>query len=71
MLWLAAHYAINIPNITLNGKSSYEQKRLSEKELAESMIPYAAHTNEIATVALNELGFEPTESDYKIALKRI
>ncbi|WP_217536901.1 hypothetical protein [Vibrio metschnikovii] len=47
------------------------KKRLSEKELVEGMIPYTAHSDELAEVTLNELGLEISESDYKAALKRI
>uniref|UniRef100_UPI001F416BB6 hypothetical protein n=1 Tax=Vibrio anguillarum TaxID=55601 RepID=UPI001F416BB6 len=44
---------------------------LSEKELLEGMTPYTAHVDELASVALDELGLELSESDYNTALKRI
>ncbi|MBF4254123.1 hypothetical protein EA007_25205, partial [Vibrio anguillarum] len=47
------------------------KKRLSEKELVEGMTPYTAHVDELASVALDELGLELSESDYNTALKRI
>ncbi|MFA0328507.1 hypothetical protein AB4526_05445 [Vibrio cyclitrophicus] len=47
------------------------KKRLSEKELVEGMTPYTAHADELAAAKLVELGLEPSESDYKAALKRI
>ncbi|EGR1128602.1 hypothetical protein EDL57_11305 [Vibrio cholerae] len=47
------------------------KKRLSEKELVEGMTPYTAHVDELASVALDELGLELSESDYNAALKRI
>lgn len=47
------------------------KKRLSEKELVEGMTPYTAHADELAAVKLDELSLEPSESDYKTALKRI
>lgn len=47
------------------------KKRLSEKKLVEGMTPYTAHVDELAAVTLDELGLEPSESDYKAALKRI
>ncbi|MFA0415430.1 hypothetical protein AB4520_16815 [Vibrio renipiscarius] len=46
-------------------------KRLSEIELLEGMTPYAAHTDALASGTWDELGLEPSESDYKTALKRI
>ncbi|WP_227876502.1 hypothetical protein [Photobacterium frigidiphilum] len=47
------------------------KKRLPEKELVEGMTPHTAHVDELADVTWDELGLEPTESDYKAALKRI
>lgn len=47
------------------------KKRLSEKELVEGMTPHTAHSGELAEVTLGELGLEISESDYKVALKRI
>ncbi|QFT37718.1 MULTISPECIES: hypothetical protein [unclassified Vibrio] len=47
------------------------KKRLSEKELVKGMTPYAAHADGLAAAKLDELSFEPSESDYKTALKRI
>lgn len=47
------------------------KKRLSEKELLEGMTPHTAHSDDLAEVTLDELGFEISESDYKAALKRI
>ncbi|MBF4218468.1 hypothetical protein, partial [Vibrio anguillarum] len=47
------------------------KKRLSEKELLEGMTPHTAHSDYLAEVTLDELGFEISESDYKAALKRI
>ncbi|EJB8448649.1 hypothetical protein BOO30_11120 [Vibrio navarrensis] len=47
------------------------KKRLSEKELVEGMTPYTAHVDELASVALDELGLKLSESDYNAALKRI
>ncbi|MEZ9398362.1 hypothetical protein AB4393_14870 [Vibrio splendidus] len=35
------------------------------------MTRHTAHADELATVSLEELGLEPSESDYKAALKRI
>jgi len=52
-------------------KRAMSKKRLSEKELVEGMTPHTAHVDELATVTLDELGLEPSESDYKAALKRI
>lgn len=60
-----------LSNLILNGKTSCEQKRLSEKELVEGMTPNTAHSGELAEVTLDELGLEISESDYKVALKRI
>ncbi|EOV1172293.1 hypothetical protein ACXQF3_001912 [Vibrio fluvialis] len=47
------------------------KKRLSEKELVEGVTPYTAHVDELASVTLDELGLELSESDYNAALKRI
>ena len=47
------------------------KKRLSEIELPEGMTPYTAHADILASGAWDELGLEPSESDYKTALKRI
>lgn len=47
------------------------KKRLLEKELVEGMTHHNAHADELATVSLKDLGLEPSESDYKAALKRI
>ncbi|WP_439146158.1 hypothetical protein [Vibrio sp.] len=47
------------------------KKRLSEKELLEGMTPHTAHSDGLATVSLDEVGLEPSESDYKAVLKRI
>ncbi len=47
------------------------KKQLSEKELVEGMTPYTAHADELAAAKLDEMGLEPSESDYKAALKRI
>ncbi len=47
------------------------KKRLSEKELVKGMTPYTAHADELAAAKLDELSLEPSESDYKTALKRI
>ncbi|AEH33981.1 putative uncharacterized protein [Vibrio anguillarum] len=52
-------------------KRAMSKKRLSEKELVEGMTPYTAHVDELASVALDELGLELSESDYNTALKRI
>lgn len=52
-------------------KRAMSKKRLSEKELVEGMTPYTAHVDELASVALDELGLELSESDYNAALKRI
>lgn len=47
------------------------KKRLSEKGLVKGMTPYTAHADELAAAKLDELSLEPSESDYKTALKRI
>ena len=47
------------------------KKRLSEKELLKGITPDTAHADELATVTWDELGLEPSESDYKAAMKRI
>lgn len=47
------------------------KKRLSEKELLDGITPYTAHADELATVSWDELGLEPSASDYKAAMKRI
>jgi len=47
------------------------KKRLAEKELVEGMTPYSVHADELTDVTWDELGLEPTESDYKAAFKRI
>ncbi|EKO3433621.1 hypothetical protein ACXQF3_004178 [Vibrio fluvialis] len=47
------------------------KKRLSEKKLVDGMNPYTAHVDELASVTLDELGLELSESDYNAALKRI
>lgn len=52
-------------------KRAMSKKRLSEKELVEGMTPYTAHVDELASVALDELGLELSESDYNAALKGI
>ncbi len=52
-------------------KRAMSKKRLSEKELVEGMTPYTAHVDELASVALDELGLKLSESDYNAALKRI
>lgn len=52
-------------------KRAMSKKRLSENELVEGMTPYTAHVDELASVALDELGLELSESDYNAALKRI
>lgn len=52
-------------------KRAMSKKRLSEIELVEGMTPYTAHVDELASVALDELGLELSESDYNAALKRI
>ena len=46
-------------------------KRLSEIELLEEMTSYTAHADILASGTWDELGLEPSESDYKTALKRI
>ncbi len=51
---------------TENGKN-----RLLEQELLDGMTSYTAHADELADVLLDELGFDPSGSDYKAALKRI
>lgn len=52
-------------------KRAMSKKRLSEKELVKGMTPYTAHADELAAAKLDELSLEPSESDYKTALKRI
>ena len=47
------------------------KKGLSEKELLRGINPDTAHADGLATVSWDELGLEPSESDYKAALKRI
>ncbi|CAK2508283.1 hypothetical protein AB4251_08680 [Vibrio lentus] len=47
------------------------KKKLSEKELLKGITSNTAHTDGLATVSLDEVGLEPSESDYKAALKRI
>ncbi|HBC3604988.1 MULTISPECIES: hypothetical protein [Vibrio] len=47
------------------------KKKLSEKELLKGITPNTAHADGLATVSLDEVGLEPSESDYKAALKRI
>lgn len=47
------------------------KKRLSEKELVKGMIPYTSNADELSGAKLDELSLEPSESDYKTALKRI
>lgn len=44
---------------------------MSEKELVDGITPYTAHADELATEKLDEIGLEPTDSDYQVALKRI
>jgi len=46
-------------------------KSLSEKELLEGMTSYNAHVDELATISLAEFGFELSEAEYKMAMKRI
>ena len=60
-----------LSNVILNGRASYEQKRFSENELVDGMAPYTAHVDELVAVTLEELDLDPSESDYKSALKRI
>jgi len=52
-------------------ETTMSKKMLSEKELIKGIAPDTAHTDELATVSWNELGLEPSESDYKAVLKRI
>ncbi|MEZ8855289.1 MULTISPECIES: hypothetical protein [Vibrio] len=47
------------------------KKKLSEKELLKGITPETAHADGLATVSLDEVGLEPSESDYKAVLKRI
>jgi len=47
------------------------KKKLSEKELLKGITPNTAHADGLATVSLDEVGLDPSESDYKAALKRI
>ncbi|MFA0056403.1 hypothetical protein [Vibrio echinoideorum] len=47
------------------------KKRLSEKELLDGITPDTAHADELATVSLDELGLEFSESEYKAVMKRI
>ncbi|MFA0563240.1 hypothetical protein AB4559_05850 [Vibrio sp. 10N.222.51.C8] len=47
------------------------KKKLSEKELLKDITPNTAHADALATVSLDEVGLEPSERDYKAALKRI
>ncbi|MFA0178758.1 hypothetical protein [Vibrio apostichopi] len=47
------------------------KKKLSEKELLKGITPNTAHADGLATVSLDEVGLEPSESDYKAVLKRI
>lgn len=46
-------------------------KKLTEKELVEEMTPYTVHSDELAAILWEELSLEPSEGDYKAALKRI
>lgn len=46
-------------------------KLLSEKKLLEGMTSYNAHADELATISQAELGLELSESEYKVAMKRI
>ncbi|KDM93140.1 hypothetical protein [Photobacterium galatheae] len=46
-------------------------KKPTEKELVEGLTPWNAHADELASVSPTELGIEASESDYKMALKRI
>ncbi|WP_311567880.1 hypothetical protein [Photobacterium arenosum] len=47
------------------------KKKPSEKELVEGLTPYNAHADELAEVSFTEMGIDASESDYKMALKRI
>ncbi|MGB5446590.1 MAG: hypothetical protein WBM99_13930 [Psychromonas sp.] len=47
------------------------KKIFSEKELLEGMTPYSAHADELATISLSEFGFELSESEYKMVMKKI
>lgn len=47
------------------------KKRLSEKELLKGITPDANQADELATISWDELGVEPSESDYKAVLNRI
>ncbi|MEZ8192601.1 hypothetical protein [Vibrio sp. 1F279] len=47
------------------------KKKLSEKKLLKGITPKTAHADGLATVSLDEVGLEPSESDYKAVLKRI
>lgn len=47
------------------------KKKLSEKELLKGITPNTAHADRLATVSLDEVGLEPSESDYKAVVKRI
>lgn len=47
------------------------KKKLSEKELLKGITPKTAHADGLATVSLDEVGLEPSESDYKAVLKEL
>lgn len=47
------------------------KKMLSEKELLKGITPDTAYADELATISWDELGLEPSDSDYKAVLKRI
>lgn len=47
------------------------KKQLLEKKLVEGLTYHTAHADELATVSLEELGLELSESGYQTAMKRI
>lgn len=47
------------------------KKRLSEKELLKGITADANQADDLATISWDELGVEPSESDYKAVLNRI
>ena len=47
------------------------KKFLSEKKLLEGITPHNAHDDELAPISFDEFGTELSETEYKMAMKRI